>query len=105
MIICFMASDMPEENRTASFKKKMMNSSSKRYSMNKRGRRSSKVMSLEIEDEHDAEELQSVEALRQALIAENLLLEKHDDYRMLLRLVSFLFYCDFLLLVYIPDGT
>ena len=52
-------------------------------------------MSLEIEDEHDAEELQSVEALRQALIAENLLLEKHDDYRMLLRLVSFLFYCDF----------
>lgn len=67
-------------------KKKMMNSASKSaYSFNKRGRRSSKVMSFDLEDEHDAEELQSVEALRQELKKDDLLPEKHDDYHMLLR--------------------
>ncbi|GLT82724.1 hypothetical protein SLE2022_010810 [Rubroshorea leprosula] len=75
-----------EDNRTVSFRRRTMNSSSKsRYSLNRRGRRSSKVMSLEIEDEHDDEEVQVVEALRQALISEELLPEKHDDYHMLLR--------------------
>lgn len=54
------------------------------------------MMSLEIEDEHDDEEVQVVEALRQALISEELLPEKHDDYHMLLRLLPLLFrfpYC------------
>ncbi|GKV29587.1 hypothetical protein SLEP1_g38498 [Rubroshorea leprosula] len=75
-----------EDNRTVSFRRRTMNSSSKsRYSLNRRGRRSNKVMSLEIEDEHDDEEVQVVEALRQALISEELLPEKHDDYHMLLR--------------------
>ncbi|GKV41574.1 hypothetical protein SLEP1_g49081 [Rubroshorea leprosula] len=74
------------DNRAVSFRRRTMNSSSKsRYSLNRRGRRSSKVMSLEIEDEHDDEEVQVVEALRQALISEELLPEKHDDYHMLLR--------------------
>ncbi|KAL4291110.1 hypothetical protein GQ457_14G004000 [Hibiscus cannabinus] len=56
-----------------------------RYSMSKRGRRSSKVMSIEIDDERTPEELQSVEALRQALIAEDKLPARHDDYHTLLR--------------------
>ncbi|GMJ08771.1 SEC14-LIKE 12, SEC14-like 12 [Hibiscus trionum] len=52
---------------------------------NSRGRRSSKVMSIEIDDERTPEELQSVEALRQALIAEDKLPARHDDYHTLLR--------------------
>ncbi|KAK8511519.1 hypothetical protein V6N13_024152 [Hibiscus sabdariffa] len=56
-----------------------------RYSMSKRGRRSSKVMSIEIDDERTPEELQSVEALRQALISEDKLPARHDDYHTLLR--------------------
>ncbi|KAM7251367.1 hypothetical protein ACFE04_023250 [Oxalis oulophora] len=72
----------------ASFKKRT--SSKLRYSLTKKSRRnSSKVMSIDlIEDEHDAEELKSVEAFRQTLITEDLLPEKHDDYHTLLRFLK-----------------
>ncbi|GMN29342.1 hypothetical protein TIFTF001_002384 [Ficus carica] len=83
--------NLEEERKTriGSLKKKAINASSKfRHSWTRKGRRSSKVMSVEIEDEHDAEEVQAVDAFRQMLILEELLPEKHDDYHMLLRFLK-----------------
>ncbi|KAL2498313.1 CRAL-TRIO domain-containing protein [Abeliophyllum distichum] len=74
-----------KKTRLGSFRKKAIDASSKfRQSLTRR-RRSNKVMSVVFEDEHDAEEVKSVDALRQALILEELLPAKNDDYRMMLR--------------------
>ncbi|KAI4298316.1 hypothetical protein L6164_031890 [Bauhinia variegata] len=78
-------SEDERKKRLGSFKKVAISASSKfRHSL-RRGRKNSKVMSLAIEDNMDAEELKAVDSFRQALILDELLPEKHDDHHMMLR--------------------
>ncbi|KAL0725993.1 hypothetical protein Bca4012_022086 [Brassica carinata] len=83
--------EMSEEERKiakmSSLKKKAINASTRfKNSFSKKGRKSSsKVMCVTIEDDIDAEDLQSLDAFRQALVLDELLPSNLDDLHMMLR--------------------
>ncbi|CAF1860339.1 unnamed protein product, partial [Brassica oleracea var. botrytis] len=79
-------SEDDKKTKLCSFKKKAINASNKfKHSFTKKTRRNSRVMSVSIVDDIDVEELQAVDAFRQALILDELLPSRHDDHHMMLR--------------------
>ncbi|KAG0462741.1 hypothetical protein HPP92_021217 [Vanilla planifolia] len=88
----FENSEDDRRTRIGSLKKKAMSASTKfRHSLRKRGsrkRNDGKVLSVSIEDVRDIDELQAVDAFRQALVMDELLPAKLDDYHMMLRFLK-----------------
>ncbi|GMH13903.1 hypothetical protein Nepgr_015744 [Nepenthes gracilis] len=87
----FEISEDEKRTRIGNLKKKAINASTKfRHSLKKRGKRKGEgdATFISIEDVRDAKESQAVEAFRQALLLDELLPGRHDDYYTLLRFLK-----------------